>query len=145
TLSEVLYLRIMKKFLKSLVVSVLAWQVNRLRRKNQFKIVGVVGSVGKTSTKLAIAQTLSKSMRVRYQEGNYNDIVTVPLIYFGQVEPSLFNPIAWIKVFINNQKQIKNFPYDVVVIELGTDYPGQITAFAKYVNLNLAVVTGIAP
>lgn len=140
-----LYLRTMKKALKSLVVAVLAWQVKRLRSKNQFKIVGVVGSMGKTSTKLAIAQTLEKTLKVRYQEGNYNDIVTVPLIFFGLPEPSLFNPFAWLKTFIVCEKQIKNYPYEVVVVELGTDTPGQIAEFKKYLELDIAVVTAVAP
>lgn len=142
----VLYLRLMKNFLKNLVVSVLAGQVRRLRAKHQFKVVGVVGSIGKTSTKLAIAQTLGKNLRVRYQNGNYNDIVSVPLIFFGHDLPELVNPIAWFKIFADNNKQIAgDYPYDVVVIELGTDGPGQIAQFKKYLQLDIAVVTAIAP
>lgn len=136
----------MKRLMKRLVVAILGWQVRRLRKKASFKIVGVVGSIGKTSTKLAIAQTLGKNTRVRYQEGNYNDLVSVPLIFFGQDMPSLLNPLAWLGVFWRNHRQInKHFPYDVVVTELGTDGPGQIAAFKRYLELDLAVVTSVAP
>lgn len=136
----------MKSVLKRLVVAVLGWQVKRLRKKHAFKTIGVVGSIGKTSTKLAIAEVLSKTLRVRYQHGNYNDIVSVPLIYFGHDMPSLLNPIAWLKIFIANEKQLgKDYPFDVVVVELGTDSPGQIAAFSNYVSLDLAIVTAIAP
>lgn len=133
----------MKKVLKNIVVAILGRQVRKLRKKHDFKIAGVVGSIGKTSTKLAIAQTLSKSRRVRYQHGNYNDIVTVPLIFFGHETPSLLNPIAWVKIFMSNAKQISNYPYDVVVVELGTDFPGAIAAFKEYLELDIAVVTAI--
>lgn len=140
------YLSVMKSKLKSVVIAVLARQVKKLRKKHQFKVVGVVGSIGKTSTKLAIAQTIGKTLRVRYQEGNYNDIVSVPLIFFGQPIPSLMNPLAWLKVFVDNSKQIRgDYPYDVVVVELGTDAPGQIAEFKRYLQLDLAVVTAIAP
>lgn len=137
----------MKKTFKKLVVAVLGRQVRHLRKKHNFKVIGVVGGIGKTSTKLAIAQTLGKSLRVRYQEGNYNDLVSVPLIFFGQPIPSLMNPFAWLKIFADNAGQIKNsYPYDVVVVELGTDGPGQIAAFFKqYLELDLAVVTAIVP
>lgn len=136
----------MKKTLKKIVVSILARQVKKLRKKQQFKVVGVVGSIGKTSTKLAIAQTLGKSLRVRYQNGNYNDIVSVPLIFFGHEMPSLMNPLAWIKIFINNAAQLrKAYPYDVVVVELGTNGPGDIAAFSQYMQLDIAVITAITP
>lgn len=136
----------MKKLLKSLVVSTLAWQLKRLYKKHQFKTIAVVGSIGKTSTKLAVARLLGNTMRVRYQDGNYNDIVTVPLIFFGQVEPSLTNPLAWLKVFIKNESEIKGmYPYDAVVVELGTDGPGQIVAFKRYIMADIAIVTALTP
>lgn len=134
----------MKRFLRQIVVSILARQVRRLRKKHDVKIIGVVGGIGKTSTKLAIAQLLGKTLRVRYQVGNYNHLVTVPLIFFGHPTPSLFNPFAWIKVFIDNAKQIRGeYPFDVVVVELGMDRRGEIAAFQKYLKLDYAVVTAI--
>ncbi len=136
----------MKKTFKKLVVAILARQVVRLRKKHQFEIVGVVGGIGKTSTKLAIAQVLSKSLKVRYQEGNYNDIVSVPLVFFGEDMPPLTNPLAWLRILIRNSKQIRGpYPYDIVVVELGTDGPGQIAAFQRYLHLDIAVVTAIVP
>jgi UDP-N-acetylmuramoyl-tripeptide--D-alanyl-D-alanine ligase len=135
----------MKRLLKWIVVAILASQVRSLYKKHQFKVIGVVGSIGKTSTKLAIAQVLGKSLRVRYQEGNYNDIVTVPLIFFGHDNPpNLANPLAWFNIFRKNARQIKGeYPFDVVVVELGTDGIGQIAAFQKYVKLDYTVITAI--
>jgi UDP-N-acetylmuramoyl-tripeptide--D-alanyl-D-alanine ligase len=136
----------MKKALKKVVVVLLARQVRRLTKKHSFKVVGVVGGIGKTSTKLAVAQVLGKSLRVRYQEGNYNDLVSVPLIFFGESMPSLLNPLAWLQLLLRNQRQIAgDYPYDVVVVELGTDGPGQIAAFTKYLHLDVAVVTAVVP
>lgn len=136
----------MKKLGKKIVVSILGRQVRKLRKKHHIKVIGVVGSIGKTSTKLAIAQALGKHLRVRYQFGNYNDIVTVPLIFFGHAQPSLLNIFAWLKIFLDNSRQIRGqYPYDVVVVELGTDGPGQIAQFQRYLQLDYAVVTAIAP
>lgn len=136
----------MKFIARFLVVSVLGWQVRRLREKHVFKIVGVVGSIGKTSTKRAIAESLGSSVRVRYQAGNYNDLASVPLVFFGQELPSLFNPFAWLKVFVINERILSRpYPFDVVVVEVGTDGPGQIATFSKYLHLDVAVVTAIAP
>lgn len=135
-----------KKLARSFVVSVLGWQVRRLRRHHDFKVVAVAGSIGKTSTKFAIAQVLSEGLKVRFQKGNYNDLVSVPLVFFGQTILSLFNPFGWFGVFIRNELQIhRNFPYDVVVVEVGTDSPGQIAAFELYLHADVSVLTSIAP
>ncbi len=136
----------MKKLAKSAVAAILGRQVKRLYKKNNIKVIGVAGSIGKTSTKLALAQVLSAGFKVRYQEGNYNDLVSVPLIFFGEELPSLYNPLAWLAVFKRNAKQLKKpYPYDVVVVELGSDAPGQIIEFKRYLKLEIAVVTAISP
>jgi UDP-N-acetylmuramoyl-tripeptide--D-alanyl-D-alanine ligase len=134
-----------KKAARALVCSVMEWQVRQLRARHRFKVVAVVGSVGKTSTKLAIADLLGQSLRVRHQTGNYNDRVTVPLVFFGLSEPSLYNPFAWLKAFGTSQSEIAlPYPYDVVVVELGTDGPGQMADFA-YLKPDITVITSVAP
>lgn len=134
-----------KKAGRSLVCTVLEWQVRQLRARHHFKVVAVVGSVGKTSTKLAIADLLGQSLRVRHQAGNYNDRVTVPLVFFGLQEPSLLNVFAWFKVLGASQSEIAlPYPYDVVVVELGTDGPGQMEQFA-YLKPDITVVTAVSP
>ncbi|HEY5806069.1 MAG TPA: Mur ligase family protein, partial [Candidatus Saccharimonadales bacterium] len=55
------------------------------------------------------------------------------------------NPVAWTLLFIRNERQLRQpAPYDVVVIELGTDGPGQVAAFKRYLKVDIAVVTSIA-
>jgi len=120
-------------------------QYKRLRKRHDFKIVAVVGSMGKTSTKTAIAKALGATKRVLWQEGNYNVDVTVPLVIFGQPLPNLFNIPAWLRIWKENERTIrKPYNYDVVVLELGTDGPGQIEQFA-YLKPDTAIVTAIAP
>jgi UDP-N-acetylmuramyl pentapeptide synthase len=134
-----------KKAGRAVVCAVLESQVHRLRRRHKFTVVAVAGSVGKTSTKLAIADLLAQTKRVRHQLGNYNDRVTVPLVFFDQPEPSLFNIFAWLKLFGANQAMLAHpYPYDVVVVELGTDGPGQLKRFA-YLHPDITVVTAVSP
>jgi UDP-N-acetylmuramoyl-tripeptide--D-alanyl-D-alanine ligase len=134
-----------KKSGKTIICLMLEAQAKRLRAKNNFKIVAVVGSVGKTSTKLAIAKTLETNFRTQYQSGNYNDRLTAPLVLFGQTEPGIFDIAAWLRVLWRNQRLLaKPYPYDLVVLELGTDAPGQIKDFS-YLRPELTVVSAIAP
>ncbi len=136
----------MKRLARTIIVMILGWQVRRLQRKRDFKTIAVVGSIGKTSTKFAIAQVLSQTSRVRWQQGNYNDLATVPLVFFGLSQPTLFNPISWIIAIVRAELALlRPYPYDFVVVELGTDAPGQIGAFRSYLWVDLAVVTAISP
>ena len=136
----------MKALARKIVASVLWWQVKRLQKKNNFKVVVVAGSVGKTSTKLAIAKVLAAKFKVQHQEGNYNDLVTVPLIFFGRSEPGLFNPLAWLATFLANELTIRRaYPYRIVVTEAGSDHPGNLAEFRGRLKGEIGVLTGIAP
>ncbi|HET8709653.1 MAG TPA: UDP-N-acetylmuramoyl-tripeptide--D-alanyl-D-alanine ligase [Candidatus Saccharimonadales bacterium] len=130
---------------KDLLCRLLEAQVVRLRHRHKFKVVAVVGSIGKTSTKMAIAHLLMQSKNVVYQEGNYNDRLTVPLVVFGRALPGLTNVPAWLRIIISNELKIRRqFNCDVAVLELGTDGPGQIKDFA-YLQPDIAVVTALTP
>lgn len=136
----------MKDLAKKLVVYILTKQVDELQKRHPFKTIAIAGSIGKTSTKFAIASLLKRKYRVRYQEGNYNDLVSVPLVYFGHEMPNLISPFGWLKIFIRNYRLIRSdFPYDIVIVELGTDGPGQIEKFNAYVKSDLSILTAIAP
>ncbi len=133
-----------KKFGKAFLGRQLERQVRQLRQNNKFTVVAVAGSVGKTSTKLAIAKTLGASRRVRYQDGNYNDRLTVPLIFFDREQPGIYNFAGWLRILRENKKQLhKPYPYDIVVVEIGTDAPGQLKDFA-YLRPDITVITSIA-
>ena len=136
-----------KRLVKNWLCSIFERQVVTLRRKHpEVKFIGVVGSMGKTSTKLAVARTLEATgRRVQYQAGNYNDRLTVPLVVFGQELPSLTNLAAWYRIWRANRRILRSsYPYDVVVLELGTDAPGQIAKFS-YIKPDLTIITAVAP
>nr|AIA11148.1 Mur ligase middle domain protein [uncultured bacterium] len=136
----------MKRFAQNILVSILAWQTRRLRSKNDFKVVAVAGSIGKTSTKLAIAAVLGPNFRVRFQDGNYNHPITVPLVFFDLPLPSLYNPFAWTMTLLKIEYQLsQRYAYDVVVVELGTDFPGNLAEFKKYLHADIGVLTAITP
>ena len=94
---------------------------------------------------MAISTVLQTSQRVLWQEGNYNDRVTVPLIFFDHIAPNIVNVFAWLKIFFQNERAIRRpYAYDVVVAELGTDGPGFMADFA-YIKPDIAVVTAVSP
>lgn len=136
----------MKQSVKSFITRIFVRQMQQIIKKHKPIIVAVVGSVGKTSTKLAIAKVLSEKYRVLVQQGNYNTPIAVPFIFLDRPLPTLHNPFSWFKAYLKGQKVLKGqFPYDVVVIELGSDQPGDLAEFKPILQPDIGVVTAISP
>lgn len=118
-----------------------------LEKHPDIKLVCVTGSVGKTSTKLAIATVLAQQYRVRLHEGNHNTNLSAPLAILGIKYPeNVHNPFSWLKVFKAARKVIKSpSTVDVIVQELGTDKPGEIADFGRYLRPDIGVITAVTP
>lgn len=113
----------------------------------EIRLVVVSGSVGKTSTKTAIATVLSRKYRVRLHEGNHNTPMSVPLAILGVPYPENVRSFsAWRQALKAAQARvITPTDVDVIIQELGADHPGDIEAFGKYLRPYMAVVTAVTP
>jgi len=135
----------MTSFIKNQLTKIFCRQMQKIIKKHNPTIVAVAGSAGKTTTKLAIATVLSQTLRVRYQEGNYNAPISVPLIFTGRTMPSLYNPFSWASAWLHGQKVLHNeYPYDVILLELGIDSPGDMAVFKDLLRPKISVVTAVA-
>jgi UDP-N-acetylmuramoyl-tripeptide--D-alanyl-D-alanine ligase len=138
----------MKAFLRRRVTRHLERAVVELIKRNpQLKIVAVGGSVGKTSTKLAVAKVLAEKYRVLVHEGNYNSELGLPLSLFGLEVPAKTTSIeAWLHLLKSVKETLRQpYPYDVAVLELGIDHPGDMARFMAYLKPDIGLVTAIAP
>jgi len=111
------------------------------------KLIVVTGSVGKTSTKVAIGTVLSEKYRIRLHKGNHNTNLSAPLAILGVKYPENVKSFwQWHVVFKAIRQRIKQPPdVDVIIQELGTDRIGQIPQFGTYLLPYICVVTAISP
>ena len=89
--------------MKQLAITILSALLRQLARLIIWRfrpgIVGVTGSVGKTSAKEAIYTVLKSSGRVRRSRGNYNNEIGVPLTIIGSLSGGR-SLIGWLAVFL---------------------------------------------
>jgi UDP-N-acetylmuramoyl-tripeptide--D-alanyl-D-alanine ligase len=121
--------------------------IKYFKKHPEVKLIVVAGSVGKTSTKRAIATLLSRRFRVALEEGNHNTHLSAPLAILGVEYPDNVKSIkAWISVFRAVRERVK-MPTgtDVIIQEIGADRPGDIAHFGKYLRPYMGVVTAVTP
>ena len=114
-------------------------------KKYQPEIIGVTGSVGKTSTKEAIYLVLKNEKRTRRTQGNFNNELGVPLTILGDYE-KITGVFFWFKVVFQSMGQliIKNKKYpEVLVLEMAADKPGDISYLTRLARPKIGVITAI--
>ena len=99
-------------------------ELNRIaherRRSLSAKVVGVTGSAGKTTTKELLRAFLSRVGKTHATEGNFNNHIGLPMT-------------------------ILNCPDDAefLVLEMGTNHPGEIAALCDVAEPDVGVVTNV--
>jgi UDP-N-acetylmuramoyl-tripeptide--D-alanyl-D-alanine ligase len=116
---------------------------------NKYKpdIIGITGSIGKTSTKEAVATVLQNKFNIRRSPKNYNNEIGVPLAIIGVEKNPRRSVWGWLKVFFKAKKLIllrdKNYP-EILVLEMGADKPGDIKYLTKLAPCKVGVLTFIS-
>jgi UDP-N-acetylmuramoyl-tripeptide--D-alanyl-D-alanine ligase len=92
------------------------------RARFDVRVIGITGSIGKTTTKEFVASVLAQRYRVLRSRGNLNNEIGLPLTLL-ELDQS----------------------YEHVVLEMGTYGPGEISLLAKLARPNVGVVTNVGP
>jgi len=92
------------------------------RRHNNFKVIAITGSVGKTTTRQIIYHVLSRHYRCYQAPKNYNNNIGLPLTLLG-ADPQ----------------------HRIIIAELGSSSPGEIAYLARIAQPDIAVITNVHP
>lgn len=131
-----------KKIIRNIVALSLAFLASRVIHRHKPKIIMVTGSVGKTSTKDAIAAALSNTFFLRKSEKSFNSEFGVPLTIFGSENPWK-HPLSWLRVFAQALALIflpSHYPR-LLVLEVSADSPGDLTHILRIATPDIVVVT----
>lgn len=132
--------------MKKILINLLAFFSRRIIKKYNPTVIGITGSVGKTSSKEAIDLVLSCRKRVRSSFSNYNNEIGMPLTIIGLKSPGK-NLFGWLNVFWQAKKMLlfrdQNYP-EVLILEMGIDRVGDMDYLLSIVKPDRAVLTNIS-
>ncbi len=133
----------MKRALKSTVAGLLGLLARGVIRRYKPRIVMITGSVGKTSTKDAVAAALGSRFYVRKSEKNFNTEFGVPYAIFGVAKDPMRNPLAWLSVFKKALALLllPNHYANLLVLEVGAEQPGDLKKILRIAMPDAVVVT----
>ena len=132
----------MKSLLRAVAASLFAALSRAVIRKYHPTVVMVTGSVGKTSTKDAVAAALSPRFHLRASEKSYNSEFGVPLTILGSENP-WDDLLAWFRV-LGDALSLLVFPNHypkLLVLEVGADRPGDLQHILEIATPDAVVVT----
>lgn len=129
---------------KSMLQYILAVMARATIRKYRPMVIGVTGSVGKTSTRLAIFAVVKGKYRAATAEKNYNNEIGLPLAILGMPHYGR-NIGGWLRGLIRANTRIvwRSLYPEVLVLEYGVDRPGDMDYLLTIARPDIAVVTAI--
>jgi UDP-N-acetylmuramoyl-tripeptide--D-alanyl-D-alanine ligase len=108
-------------------------------------IVGITGSVGKSSAKEAVFKALSSKFKVRKNEKNYNNEIGLPLTIIGS-ESGNGSIWGWVRIFFK-WLGVVIFPGkypEILILEMGVDRPGDMGYLLSFLNPAIGIITNIS-
>jgi UDP-N-acetylmuramoyl-tripeptide--D-alanyl-D-alanine ligase len=137
----------MKEYLKKILQRILFILSRAILKKYNPKVVGITGSIGKSSAKEAVFAVLKNKFRTRENIKNYNNEIGLPLTIIGELSPG-HSLGGWFKLFLRAVKLIiiedKSYP-EILVLEMGIDRIGDMKYLTELAPTDIGIVTNVGP
>jgi UDP-N-acetylmuramoyl-tripeptide--D-alanyl-D-alanine ligase len=109
------------------------------------EVIGITGSIGKTSAKDAIYAVLKSKFLARKNIKNYNNEIGLPLTIIGENSGGS-SAKEWIKIIFRSMRLLVRREADypkMLILEMGVDRPGDMAYLNKIVQARIGVITYI--
>ena len=132
--------------MKKILIKILKTLSKLVIQKYRPEVIAITGSVGKTSSKEAIAQILDNKFNVRKTASNYNNEIGVPLTILGIQKSPGKSIWGWFLVFIKALVLLiipAKYP-DKLILEFGADHKGDIEYLVEFIPVYIGVLTRVS-
>lgn len=136
--------------MKRLLQGYLAWATRRTIEREQPFIIAITGTVGKSTTKQALAAMAMEGEyadRTRAPKKNFNNELGIPLTVFDLPAPGR-SPFAWLRtlwVATGYGLGLRNTGVRTFILEMGADKPGDLAYLTAMAKPDISVITAVSP
>ena len=106
-------------------------------------VIGITGSVGKTSTKEAVFSVLKGKFNVRANDASFNNEIGFPMAILGLKKPGrliwILNLLKSFNLFLFKDEKYPK----ILVLEMGADKPGDIGYLIDIAKPKIGIVTAV--
>lgn len=132
--------------MKSIFLALLHLLARKIVEKHRPFIVGVTGTVGKTTTTHFVYDFLHSlyGETVYMSPHNYNGEYGLPLTILGAKSP-YSNPFLWLWVFVKGFLRLLDKKYPkYLVLEYGIDHPGEMASLLAIAKPDVGIVLNVS-
>ena len=134
----------LKNLFKKIVIIILRLEAKLILARFKPKIIAISGTVGKTSTKEAVALVLGSEFDIRKSEKSYNSEIGVPLAIIG-AKTGWRSFKQWLLVILKGLKVFllaNDYP-KILILEMGVDRPKDMEKMVSWIKPYAAVITAM--
>ncbi|MEA3304766.1 MAG: Mur ligase family protein [Patescibacteria group bacterium] len=132
----------MKKLILNIFTRILWIRARQSIQQNNPKIIGITGSVGKTTTRDFLSTILSSQYTIQAAKRSFNTPIGIAFTILGIEKSPYSNPFRWIHLIVS--VFISPLPkFDILILEMGADTPGDISDLLSCVSIDYAIITHI--
>ena len=128
-----------------IILQILGFIARLIIRRHRPFVIGVTGTVWKTTITAHVSHFLSKELgsnNIQYSKYHYNGEYGLPLTIIGLKSPGK-NPLGWIWVFLYGIWRIFFSYPKYLVLEYGIDHPGEMDFLLSIVSPEIAILTPV--
>ena len=130
--------------MRIIVIKILNILSKKILAKYNPVVIGITGSVGKSSVKKAICEVLKSKYKIAYNKNRYKTDIGIPLAIIG-AEGGGRSAEKWMSVILLAIRMvIKKVEYpEILILEMGVDRPDDMKKMLEVVKPNIGILTNI--
>jgi UDP-N-acetylmuramoyl-tripeptide--D-alanyl-D-alanine ligase len=130
--------------MRSIIIKILNILAKKMLAKYKPAVIGITGSVGKSSAKKAIYEILKRKHSVYCDRGCYGTDISIPLAIIG-MESGGRSIGKWMRIIFKTITRLlkKNGYPDVIILEMGVNRPNDMKKMLATIKPEIGIITSI--